>query len=123
LKFSSIGAFDMKITVSIFAATTLSVLSFAMTAAAEPNMGLYKPWGMNPSLHHASPLTYKVAPECEPVPSVNNVGLGRHTTNLGRATAVAEWCAIPTLGALRSYGPYAPVLFEFAGEASNSVGG
>ena len=113
----------MKTTVSMFTVTVLFVVSFVMTAAAEPNMGLYKPWGMNSSLHHVSPLTYKVAPDCEPVPSVNNVGLGRHTTNLGKATKVAKWCAIPTLGALRSYGPYAPVLFEFAGEASNSVGG
>ena len=113
----------MKNTISIFAATALSVSSFVMTAAAEPDMGLYKPWGMNSVSHHVSPLTYKVAPACEPAPSVNNVGLGRHTTNLKKATKVSDWCAIPALGAVRDYGPYAPVLFEFAGEASNSVGG
>lgn len=113
----------MKIALGILAVTALSLLSFATSVVADTNTGLYQYRIINPTSHDSSLLRYKVRLDCEVVPSVNNVGLGRHTTGLGSSVKVSEGCAIPTFGAADNYGPYAPVSSEFAGEEPRNAGG
>jgi len=107
--------------VTMFAITLVSFISVATTPLAEMHTGSYQFRGVNALSHQSSHFSYEVGVECEVGPSINNVGLGRHTVSINERFEVPEKCTMPVhggYGALKRYGPYAPAMLMSSVESS-----